>query len=252
MRKLLGLAQGKNKPKPATPTTSILAPYDADIRKSVEDCADIRAPAVLDRLREQGYQGGITVLRTRLRQLRPRPRQEAFLTRSYGPGRLLQVDWGDFGYAIPGCARRVSAFVAALAYSRMLFVIFTLSQKMGCFLRCMDAALRFFGGRTQVDVFDNMSTVQTGLYVGVVFELLHLGGVSLGGSHAHHETLPAIAAAAMASAMGNAAGSDGTPAMWSLSILIFAPSGWLGRRLETRLDLRARKYVGRRWPACCA
>ena len=159
VRKLLGLAQGKNKPKPATPTTSILAPYDADIRKSVEDCADIRAPAVLDRLREQGYQGGITVLRTRLRQLRPRPRQEAFLTRSYGPGRLLQVDWGDFGYAIPGCARRVSAFVAALAYSRMLFVIFTLSQKMGCFLRCMDAALRFFGGRTQVDVFDNMSTV---------------------------------------------------------------------------------------------
>ncbi len=90
-----------------------------------------------------------------------------------------------------------------------------------------------------------LDDVQTGLYVGVVFELLHLGGVSLGGSHAHHETLPAIAAAAMASAMGNATGSDGTPAMWSLSILIFAPSGWLGRRLETRLDLRARKYVGR-------
>lgn len=37
--------------------------------------------------------------------------------------------------------------------------VFTLSQKMGTFLRCMDAALRFFGGRTQVDGFDNMSTV---------------------------------------------------------------------------------------------
>lgn len=159
VRKLLGLARGKGKAKSPTPQASILAPYDADIRKAVEDCAEIRAPAVLDLLREQGYQGGITVVRTRLRQLRDRPRQEAFLTRSYGPGRMLQVDWGDFGYAIPGCARRVSAFVAALPYSRMLFVVFTLSQKMGCFLRCMDAALRFFGGRTQVDVVDNMRTV---------------------------------------------------------------------------------------------
>ncbi len=55
VRKLLGLASGKHKPKPPTPRTSILAPYDVDIRKAVEDCADIRAPAVLDRLREQGY-----------------------------------------------------------------------------------------------------------------------------------------------------------------------------------------------------
>ena len=30
---------------------------------------------------------------------------------------------------------------------------------MGSFLRCMDLALRFFGGRTLVDVFDNMGTV---------------------------------------------------------------------------------------------
>lgn len=159
VRRLLGLASGTRKPRPAPTRTSILAPYDVDIRKAISDCSDIRAPAVLDRLRERGYQGGITVVRDRLRLLRPRPVHEAFLTRSYGPGRMLQVDWADFGYAIAGCARRVSAFVAALAYSRYLFIAFTLSQKMGAFLRCMDAALRFFGGRTLVDVFDGMGTV---------------------------------------------------------------------------------------------
>jgi transposase len=159
VRKLLGLAKGYQKAKPAQQRTSILAPYDEEIRKTLEECADMPAPAMLDRLRASGYQGGITVVRERLRLLRPRPKQEAFFTRSYGPGRMLQVDWGDFGYAIPGCARRVSAFVAALAYSRYLFVIFTLSQAMGSFLRCMELALRFFGGRTLVDVFDNMGTV---------------------------------------------------------------------------------------------
>jgi transposase len=159
VRKLLGLAKQRQLSKPAPQRVSILAPYEDDIRKALADCADMRAPAMLDRLRAGGYQGGITVVRDRLRQLRPRPRQEAFFTRSYGPGRMLQVDWADFGYAIPGIARRLSAFVAALAYSRYLFILFTLSQAMGCFLRCMDAALRFFGGRTVVDVFDNMGTV---------------------------------------------------------------------------------------------
>jgi transposase len=159
VRKLLGVARGVPKEKAARARCSILDPYQEEIRQALADCADIRAPAVLDRLRALGYQGGITVVRDRLRLLRPRPRQEAFFTRSYGPGQLLQVDWADFGFALPGCARRVSAFVAALAYSRYLYLEFTLSQAMGAFLRCMDRALRFFDGRTLVDVFDGMKTV---------------------------------------------------------------------------------------------
>jgi transposase len=156
------LASAKSKPakaKPAEHRPSILDPYDADLRKLLENCAEIRAPAALDQLRASGYHGGISIVRDRLRLLRPRPAQEAFLTRSYAPARMLQVDWANFGFAIPGCARPVSAFVAALAYSRYLFIIFTLSQAMGSFLRCMDQALRFFGGRTLIDVFDNMKTV---------------------------------------------------------------------------------------------
>lgn len=159
VRKLLGRARGERKCPPAQPRSSILDPYQDEIRRVIDDCADIRAPAVLDRLRAKGYQGGITVVRDRLKLLRPRPKQEAFFTRDYGPGEMLQVDWADFGFALPGCARRVSAFVAALAYSRHLYLEFVLSQAMGAFLRCMDRALRFFGGRTAVDVFDGMKTV---------------------------------------------------------------------------------------------
>lgn len=167
VRKLLGLARGVRQPIATGTRTSILAPYEDDIRKALNDCPEMKAPAVLDRLRAKGYQGGITVLRDRLRKIRPRPKQEAFLTRSYEPGRMLQVDWADFGFALPGCARRVSAFVAALPHSRYLFIVFTLSQAMGSFLRCMDQALRFFGGRTMVDVFDNMKTVVQGRVGGI-------------------------------------------------------------------------------------
>jgi len=159
VRKLLKVASGEREQAKPREHCSIVDPYLQEIRALLEECATIRAPAVLDRLRAKGYQGGISILRDRLRQMRPRPKSEAFVTRGYAPGKMLQVDWADFGFALPGCARRVSAFVAALAFSRYLFMTFALSQRMGSFLRCMEEALRFFGGRTLVDVFDNMKTV---------------------------------------------------------------------------------------------
>jgi PTS system mannose-specific IIC component len=87
--------------------------------------------------------------------------------------------------------------------------------------------------------------LRAGLYVGLVFELLHLGGASLGGVHSDHETLPAVTGAALAAGIGETLGHESTPAMWALAILLAAPTGPVGRRLERRLDERARRYFGR-------
>lgn len=94
--------------------------------------------------------------------------------------------------------------------------------------------------------------IYAGLFIGLVFELLHLGGASLGGAHADHDTLPAVAAAALAASVGHATGSDATPAIWAISILLCAPFGRAGLLLENRLDARARKYFGRAVTAASA
>jgi transposase len=157
VRKLLGRA-----PKqlaPPTPRSSILDPHLPTIRRMLEETPELTAPAVLERLRALGYTGGVSILRDRMREIRPRLQREAFLTLDFRPGEAVQVDWADFGYAIPGCPRRVSAFVMALCYSRYLYIEFTLSQAMGSFLRCMERGLAFFGGVTLADIFDNMKTV---------------------------------------------------------------------------------------------
>jgi mannose/fructose/N-acetylgalactosamine-specific phosphotransferase system component IIC len=90
-----------------------------------------------------------------------------------------------------------------------------------------------------------LGDVTSGLMVGLVFELFHLGGVSLGGALADHETLPAVGGAAFAVSLAHTSGSDATPAVWSLAILLCAPLGVLGRRVDGRLDARARRYLGR-------
>jgi hypothetical protein len=106
-----------------------------------------------------GYTGGITIVRDLVRRLRPRESAEPFLTLHFHPAAAMQVDWADFGYAIPGCPRRVSALVMVLCYSRYLYIEFTLNQAFGTLVRAMDRGLRFFGGVTAVDIFDNMKTV---------------------------------------------------------------------------------------------
>ncbi len=158
MRKLLGRTPTRPTPPPE-PRGSILDSHMVTVRKLLEETPDLTAPAVLERLRPLGYTGGVSILRDRMRAIRPALRREAFLTLDFPPGNSVQVDWADFGYAIPGCPRRVSAFVMALCYSRYLYLEFTLSQSMGSFLRCMERGLAFYGGTTVADIFDNMKTV---------------------------------------------------------------------------------------------
>jgi transposase len=159
VRKLLGRAPPPKIPLAEMPRGSLLDVYDAEIRRLVADTPELTAPTVLEKLRSLGYTGGITILRDRLRGLRPRAANEAFLTLDFKPGAAFQVDWADFGFALPGCPRRVSAFVMVACYSRYLYIEFTLSQSMGTFLRCMERGLCFFGGVAVTDIFDNMKTV---------------------------------------------------------------------------------------------
>ena len=159
VRKLLDGERASRQDEARIARTRLLGPFEGAIRQALTETPEMRAPAMLERLRTLGYGGGITILRERLRALRPRAQREPFLTLDFPVGAATQVDWADFGFALPGCPRRVSAFVMVLCYSRYLYLEFTLSQSMGAFLRCMERALRFFGGATKVDIFDNMKTV---------------------------------------------------------------------------------------------
>jgi transposase len=159
VRRILDRERRGRGDRTTAPRPTLLGAYDGAIRQMLSDTPELRAPAVLERLRPLGYRGGLTVVRQRLRQLRPAAEREPFLTLDFAPGAAVQVDWADFGFALPGCPRRVSAFVMALCHSRMLYLEFVFSQAMGTFLRCMERGLRFFGGTTKADIFDNMKTV---------------------------------------------------------------------------------------------
>ncbi len=76
------------------PQGSKLDPLEPVLRRVLEEWPEIKAPRMTDILREHGYEGSVDVVKRRLRELRPPPERPAQRT-GYGPGQVLQLDWGE-------------------------------------------------------------------------------------------------------------------------------------------------------------
>jgi len=121
----------------------------------------VTATALLNRLRKDGYMGGRTVVKDWLQKERvPAAPREAFLRIDFSPGECAQVDWGEFGDVF-GDGVKIHAFVMVLAFSRLLYVEFTRSERFEDFVRCHENAFRFFGGVPRECWYDNLATAVT-------------------------------------------------------------------------------------------
>ncbi|PTL81333.1 PTS sugar transporter subunit IIC [Vitiosangium sp. GDMCC 1.1324] len=81
-----------------------------------------------------------------------------------------------------------------------------------------------------------LNDVPSGLYVGMLLELFHLGTANLGASLPDNDTLSATGTSAAAATMAAATGAGSTPALWSLAILLFVGLGRVGRLVDRALE----------------
>ncbi len=144
------------RPRPP-PRTSILDPFKGRITRLL-DTHPYSAQQIFQRLREEGYGGGITTLRVYVRRIRP-PKLPVYLKLHFAPGECAQIDWGSFGtVAVGNTRRRLSFFIIVLAYSRLMYVEFTVSQTMEHFLACHEHAFTAFGGVPTKIMVDNLKS----------------------------------------------------------------------------------------------
>jgi transposase len=116
------------------------------------------AAQVFQRLGEQGFEGGYSLVKADVHTVRP-TRQPAFLKLAFAPGECAQVDWGSFGSVQVGqTSRRLRFFVLGLCYSRMLYVECTVSQTMEHFLACHQHAFEYFGAIPHKVMVDNLKS----------------------------------------------------------------------------------------------
>ncbi len=136
------------------PRASKLDPFKGSISRLLER-HNYSASQVLGLIREEGYRGGSSILRSYVARVRPRTRQ-AFLRLQFVPGQAAQVDWGSAGYLQVGNTRcRLSFFVMVLCHSRRMYVEFTLRESQEHFLAAHHNAFVFFQGVPNELIVDN-------------------------------------------------------------------------------------------------
>jgi transposase len=136
---------------------SKLDPFKDSILQMLE-AHPYTAVQVLQRIREEGYEGAYTIVKDYVRKVRPR-RLQAFLKLAFAPGECAQVDWGSFGsIRVAQTRRRLSFFVMVLCYSRQMYVEFTVSQTMEHFLACHQNAFAAFGAVPKKIMVDNLKS----------------------------------------------------------------------------------------------
>lgn len=153
------------RPRQTGPRSSQLEPFKARIVNLLER-HPYSAQQIFQRLREDGYAGGSTIVKDYVRRVRP-PRREAFLKLAFAPGECAQLDWGEYGsIGVGSTRRRLSFFVMVLCYSRLLYVEFTVSQTMEHFLAAHEHAFNAFQGLPARLMIDNLRSAVLSRLIG--------------------------------------------------------------------------------------
>jgi transposase len=151
------LARSRYERRRSRSRSSLLDPFKGRITRLL-DTHPYSAQQIFQRLHEEGYHGGITILRDYVRRIRP-TKLPVYLKLHFAPGECAQVDWGAFGtVAVGNTRRRLSFFVMVLAYSRQMYVEFTVSQTMEHFLACHQNAFAAFAGVPSKIMVDNLKS----------------------------------------------------------------------------------------------
>ena len=147
-------------PKERPPRASLLDPYRPFLATTLEAHPRIRATRLYYMIRERGFSGSVKIVRRCVKEIRPRPRSEAYLVCERLPGEQAQIDWGKVGtIAVPGGRRVLWVFLMTLAYSRHRYAELVLDLGVESLRRSMWRGCAYFGGTPREWLFDNTKAV---------------------------------------------------------------------------------------------
>lgn len=135
-------------------------PWKGAISELLARDPDANAPVIAAHLKPLGYDGGLTIIKDHLRELRKSSAtRRAYVRVECAPGERFDIDWGHFGALVyNGATRKLYAFCLVEAHSRKMYLEFTHSQSFETLARCHIHAFQELGGCPREVWLDNMAT----------------------------------------------------------------------------------------------
>ncbi len=152
---------GQPQPSPAgAARTSKLDPFMPRIKELLDHFPRITAQRIFEEIQELGYDGGISILRERVRKIRPRPKKRPVVRFETEPGRQGQMDWSPYTIDFRRTGKAtVNCFSYILGFSRRQFIDFTARRDFFTLIRRHVDCFEHFGGVPYECLYDNEKTV---------------------------------------------------------------------------------------------
>jgi transposase len=149
-------------PQPVAARGSKVDAFLPPIQQLLARYPNITYTRIHEELQRLGYEGGYTILRERVRQLRPDTRRRPVVRFETSPGVQAQMDWAEYHLDFAHEGRRcVYLFSYVLSYSRRQYLCFTEHQDFENTLQQHIRAFEHLGGLAATCLYDNMKVVVT-------------------------------------------------------------------------------------------
>lgn len=159
--RLLALSEPPRYERPSA--GSMLDLFRGSILMMLDTDATAPATVIIDRLRLDGYGGGITILKEYLREVRPVfVRARSYQRTSYLPGEIGQTDWWDLPVTVPvgrGVSRPAFGVVTTLPHSAAHAAVFTFAKTVSDFTPAFTETMVRLGGAPNKMVVDRDASI---------------------------------------------------------------------------------------------
>ncbi len=145
---------------PVAVRTSKLDAFAGRMKHLLQQFPDITAVRLREELAADGYNGGITILRQRMRQLRPRPKREPVMRFETDAGVQGQMDWSPYTIDFTKSGKEtVLCFSYILGFSRRQYIDFTTNRDFFTLIRRHVDVFEYLGGVARQCLYDSEKTV---------------------------------------------------------------------------------------------
>jgi transposase len=149
-----------NRPACSAKRPSKLDPFEGKIKLMLEKYPKITGERLFEELRLADYDGGISIVRERLRTLRPGPKQTPIIRFETDPGIQGQMDWSPYRIKfLKTGSTEVQCFSYILGFSRRQFIDFTPRRDFFTLIRRHADAFTYFGGVPAQCLYDSEKTI---------------------------------------------------------------------------------------------